>query len=171
MARPEVFIHENSRTMSNGYILAGLWTEHILLKTHIWNAAISSVCHRSTDFNWCHRCTVCQVHVLKLLYFFHFTVFSFYFRQYYSYVTDTQCKRVGTQCWVYGAIMFTEAILCIKNGKELFERTQALNIIIWLMLQLIVSVLCVVGCVMWHWYFQVIILNKKFNIDSISNGS
>lgn len=67
--------------------------------------------------------------------------------------------------------MFTEAILCIKNGKELFERTQALNIIIWLMLQLIVSVLCVVGCVMWHWYFQVIILNKKFNIDSISTGS
>ncbi len=23
------------------------------------------------------------------------------FRQYYSYVTDTQCKRVGTQCWVF----------------------------------------------------------------------
>lgn len=22
-------------------------------------------------------------------------------RQYYSYVTDPQCKRVGTQCWVF----------------------------------------------------------------------
>jgi hypothetical protein len=76
-------------------------------------------------------------------------------RQYYSYVTDTQCKRVGTQCWVYGAIMVTEALLCIKNGKELFERTQAINIIIWLLLQLLLSVLCVYGCVLWHRYFQV----------------
>ncbi|PNF20070.1 Phosphatidylserine synthase 1 [Cryptotermes secundus] len=75
-------------------------------------------------------------------------------RQYYSYVTDTQCKRVGTQCWVYGAIMVTEALLCIKNGKELFERTQAINIIIWLLLQLLLSVLCVYGCVLWHKYFQ-----------------
>lgn len=75
-------------------------------------------------------------------------------RQYYSYVTDTQCKRVGTQCWVYGAIMVTEALLCIKNGKELFERTQAINIIIWLLLQLLLSILCVYGCVLWHKYFQ-----------------
>lgn len=26
----------------------------------------------------------------------------FCFRQYYAYLTDTQCKRVGTQCWVFG---------------------------------------------------------------------
>ncbi|XP_063245103.1 phosphatidylserine synthase isoform X2 [Bacillus rossius redtenbacheri] len=77
-------------------------------------------------------------------------------RQYYSYVTDTQCKRVGTQCWVYGAIMVTEAILCLKNGKELFEQAQAVNIIIWLLVQLLVSVMCVYGCVLWHKYFQVV---------------
>lgn len=75
-------------------------------------------------------------------------------RQYYTYVTDTQCKRVGTQCWVYGAIMFTEAMLCIKNGKELFERTQAINIIVWLLIQMFVSVLCVYGCVLWNKYVQ-----------------
>jgi len=51
--------------------------------------------------------------------------------------------------------MVTEALLCIKNGKELFERTQAINIIIWLLLQLLLSVLCVYGCVLWHKYFQV----------------
>lgn len=79
---------------------------------------------------------------------------SYVFRQYYSYITDTQCKRVGTQCWVYGAIMFTEAMLCIKNGKELFERTQAINIIVWLLIQMIVSILVVYGCVLWHRYFQ-----------------
>nr|CAD7430244.1 unnamed protein product [Timema monikensis] len=75
-------------------------------------------------------------------------------RQYYSYTTDTQCKRVGTQCWVYGAIMVTEAILCIKNGKELFERTQAVNIIIWFLLQLMLSIMCVYGFVLWHKYIQ-----------------
>ncbi|KAF4523247.1 hypothetical protein B566_EDAN006870 [Ephemera danica] len=75
-------------------------------------------------------------------------------RQYYSYVTDTQCKRVGTQCWVYGAIMFLEAVLCIKNGRELFGRTQAQNIIVWLLVQLLCSIMCVSGCVLWHRYYQ-----------------
>lgn len=70
-------------------------------------------------------------------------------RQYYSYVTDTTCKRVGTQCWVYGCIMVCEALICIKHGRELFERTQAINIIVWLMVQLIISMVCVMGCVMW----------------------
>ncbi|XP_055694455.1 phosphatidylserine synthase [Lutzomyia longipalpis] len=75
-------------------------------------------------------------------------------RQYYVYITDTQCKRVGTQCWVYGGIMVSEAILCIKNGKELFERTQATNIIAWLLIQLFVSVVFVYGYMLWHKYFQ-----------------
>lgn len=26
-------------------------------------------------------------------------------RQYYAYLTDTQCKRVGTQCWVFGWVI------------------------------------------------------------------
>ncbi|XP_065347506.1 phosphatidylserine synthase [Cloeon dipterum] len=75
-------------------------------------------------------------------------------RQYYIYVTDTQCKRVGTQCWVYGAIMFLEAVLCIKNGRELFSRTQASNIIIWLLAQLFCAIVVVTGCVLWHFYFK-----------------
>lgn len=75
-------------------------------------------------------------------------------RQYYSYVTDTTCKRVGTQCWVYGCIMVSEALLCIKHGRELFEHTQAINIAIWLLVQLLISVLCVMGCVLWHKYVR-----------------
>lgn len=71
-------------------------------------------------------------------------------RQYYVYVTDTRCKRVGTQCWVYGAIMVSEAILCIKNGKELFERTQAINIVAWLTVQVIISVAFVYVAVLWQ---------------------
>lgn len=75
-------------------------------------------------------------------------------RQYYSYITDTTCKRVGTQCWVYGCIMVAEALLCIKHGRELFERTQAINIIVWLLIQLCVTIVFIVGCVLYNRYFR-----------------
>jgi len=79
------------------------------------------------------------------------------------YVTDPTCSRVGTQCWVYGAIMVTEALLCIRHGAALFERTQALNILLWLLCQSLVSVLCVYGCVLWHQYFEVDTNAFRFN--------
>lgn len=56
-------------------------------------------------------------------------------RQFYCYVTDTRCKRVGTQCWVFGAIMFTESLICVKFGVSLFAQTQIKNIFIWLFIQ------------------------------------
>lgn len=68
-------------------------------------------------------------------------------RQYYSYTTDATCKRLGTQCWVYGCIMVSEALICIKHGRELFEQTQAINIIIWLGIMFIISMGCVFACV------------------------
>uniref|UniRef100_A0A8C9QYJ0 Phosphatidylserine synthase n=1 Tax=Scleropages formosus TaxID=113540 RepID=A0A8C9QYJ0_SCLFO len=43
-------------------------------------------------------------------------------RQCYAYLTDTQCKRVGTQCWVFGAIAFLEALACVKFGQDLFSK-------------------------------------------------
>ncbi|KAK9709407.1 Phosphatidyl serine synthase [Popillia japonica] len=75
-------------------------------------------------------------------------------RQYYSYITDTTCKRVGTQCWVYVCIMVAEALLCIKHGRDLFEQTQAINIVFWLLVQLFITVLFIFGCVMWNNYFH-----------------
>lgn len=71
------------------------------------------------------------------------------------YVTDPRCTRVGTQCWVYGAIMVTEALVCFKFGRELFERTQATNIVLWLLLQMLASIACVYGCVLYHKESQV----------------
>lgn len=56
-------------------------------------------------------------------------------RQFYCYVTDTRCKRVGTQCWVFGAIMMTESLICVKFGVSLFARTQIQNIVAWLFIQ------------------------------------
>ncbi|XP_023022435.1 phosphatidylserine synthase 1 homolog l(3)77CDf [Leptinotarsa decemlineata] len=73
-------------------------------------------------------------------------------RQYYCYVTDTSCKRVGTQCWVFGCIMVCEALICIKHGQSLFERTQVVNLIIWMFIMFIVSVGCVIGCVLYNKY-------------------
>ncbi|XP_067133639.1 phosphatidylserine synthase-like [Centruroides vittatus] len=75
-------------------------------------------------------------------------------RQYYSYVTDPRCKRVGTQCWVFGAIMMTEASICIKFGAELFAQTQIQNILVWLLIQFILSVFCVYFCVLYGKYQQ-----------------
>ncbi|EFX73973.1 hypothetical protein DAPPUDRAFT_307510 [Daphnia pulex] len=71
-------------------------------------------------------------------------------RQYYTYVTDARCTRVGTQCWVFGAILFTELIICIKFGKEIFEHTQILTIALWLGIQSILSMICLYGCVLYH---------------------
>ncbi|CAL1541969.1 unnamed protein product [Lymnaea stagnalis] len=56
-------------------------------------------------------------------------------RQYYVYVTDTRCKRVGTQLWVFCAIMLTESIICIKFGLKMFRQTVATYIITWLCVQ------------------------------------
>lgn len=51
--------------------------------------------------------------------------------------------------------MVTEALLCVRHGAPVFERTQSLNILLWLLCQSFVSVLCVYGCVVWHQYFEV----------------
>ena len=70
-------------------------------------------------------------------------------RQFYCYVTDTSCKRVGTQCWVFGAIMLTELLICVKFGLELFKQTQIVNIVLWLLIQFGMSVICVYLCAVW----------------------
>ncbi|XP_046686687.1 phosphatidylserine synthase-like [Homalodisca vitripennis] len=59
------------------------------------------------------------------------------------------------QCWVYGAIMATEATSLHQGmAKSCFGQTQATNICIWLLLIFLLSCLCVYGCVVWHRYFQ-----------------
>jgi len=77
-------------------------------------------------------------------------VFARLYRQYYVYVTDARCKRLGTQCWVLVAITATEAIICTKFGRTLFGHTQIRNVILWLLVQLVMSVACVMGCVLIH---------------------
>ncbi|KAI7686379.1 hypothetical protein SSS_09905 [Sarcoptes scabiei] len=56
-------------------------------------------------------------------------------RQYYTYVTDTRCPRLGTQCWVFVAIAITETLICIKFGSNIFAQTQLRKIFLWLLMQ------------------------------------
>ena len=60
-------------------------------------------------------------------------------RQYYTFVTDPQCKRLGTQCWVFFMITFSELILVIKFGLDLFSQTQLSKMGLWLVLIVVVS--------------------------------
>ncbi|MCL4122738.1 UNVERIFIED_CONTAM: hypothetical protein GTU68_009828, partial [Idotea baltica] len=70
-------------------------------------------------------------------------------RQYYSYVTEPRCKRVGTQCWVYVLCVSIESLICIKFGGDVFQKTQIRNLVAWLLVQAAGSVLCVYLCVMY----------------------
>lgn len=57
--------------------------------------------------------------------------------------------------------MVTESMLCIKNGKELFGQAQVCNVIIWLVIQILVSIGCVYGVLLYHRYFEV---NQFYNM-------
>lgn len=65
-------------------------------------------------------------------------------------MTDPRCKRVGTQCWVYGLCMCIESLICIKFGADIFQHTQIRNIIVWILIQAAGSVMCVYLCVTHH---------------------
>jgi phosphatidylserine synthase 1 len=67
-------------------------------------------------------------------------------RQFYSHVTDTQCKRVGTQCWVFCAITLTESLICVKFGMEIFKQTELVYVLCWLTFQISCSIFCVYIC-------------------------
>ncbi|XP_043993871.1 phosphatidylserine synthase 1 [Gambusia affinis] len=72
-------------------------------------------------------------------------------RQYYAYLTDTRCKRVGTQCWVFGAIAFLEALVCVKFGVDLFSHTEILYVVLWFLCLALITLLCLYGMV---WFEQ-----------------
>jgi len=60
-------------------------------------------------------------------------------RQYYTYITDPRCKRIGTQCWVFLMVGFSELILVLKFGRELFSQTQLSKVLLWFVLNILVS--------------------------------
>ena len=57
---------------------------------------------------------------------------------------------MGTQCWVYICITLSEAFICFKFGRELFKQTVVTNVLIWLLLQMVITFVCVYLCVTWN---------------------
>ena len=55
------------------------------------------------------------------------------------YITDKQCKRLGSQAWVFMCIALSELILNIKFGLDLFSQTQISKMIIWIILNVTIS--------------------------------
>jgi phosphatidylserine synthase 1 len=62
-------------------------------------------------------------------------------RQYYTFITDKRCKRLGSQAWVFICIAFSELILNLKFGKELFSQTQWKTMILWIVVNLCIAFL------------------------------
>ena len=62
-------------------------------------------------------------------------------RQYYSFITDKYCDRMGTQAWVGFAILIAELLFSIKFGMAILPRPAMLYLGGWLLLIACVSVL------------------------------
>lgn len=63
-------------------------------------------------------------------------------RQYYVYVTDTTCRKMGTQCWIFIAINFMELLVNLKFGFQTFTNTHLSYITCWM---LFCGVVCAIG--------------------------
>lgn len=88
-------------------------------------------------------------------------------RQYYTYVTDPMCKRVGTQLWVFTAITLLEFINCIKHGHDVFAQTVFTNVILWLLVQMGMVLICLYIL----WFFFTEQRKKRANATAVESDS
>ncbi|PIK39432.1 putative phosphatidylserine synthase 1, partial [Apostichopus japonicus] len=85
-------------------------------------------------------------------------------RQYYTYVTDPMCKRVGTQLWVFTAITVLEFIISIKHGQHVFSQTIFTNVILWLLVQMGMVLICLY--ILWFFFTK---QSKKTAVGRLRN--
>ena len=71
-------------------------------------------------------------------------------RQYYIYITDKRCKRLGSQAWVFICVAFSELILNLKFGKDLFSQTQMSKMLVWLVVNLIIAFLGMIASMRYY---------------------
>lgn len=64
-------------------------------------------------------------------------------RQYYVYVTDNTCKRLGTQAWVSVGVMITELLISVRFGVTILPRPAWMFMLGWLGLTALFSVVMV----------------------------
>ncbi|XP_059086956.1 phosphatidylserine synthase-like [Tigriopus californicus] len=76
-------------------------------------------------------------------------------RQYYTYITDKECDRLGSQVWVFIAIAMSELIFHIKFGLDFFSNTQISKMLIWVVLNIVISCSGLyVSTLIYKWRFQ-----------------
>ena len=64
-------------------------------------------------------------------------------RQYYLFVTDRTCRRIGTQAWVYVALAVTEMLISIRFGAPKLPCPALLMVVTWLVIVALLSLLVV----------------------------
>ncbi|CAH8624457.1 unnamed protein product [Heterobilharzia americana] len=93
-------------------------------------------------------------------------------RQYYLYVIDPHIKRVGSQLWLFIAIVLTEGLVCLKLGSEIFEKTVLWNLIYWVVWMVFSSFLTVwIGRYLANGHYSIKYFRKsdRSHIDTISS--
>ena len=66
--------------------------------------------------------------------------------------------------------MITELIICIKFGREIFERTQILTIAAWLVIQFLMTLICLGGCIYYHKRAPNKVYKYYFSQSNIANA-
>lgn len=64
-------------------------------------------------------------------------------RQYYVYITDKTCHRLGTQAWLFFAIMIVELLISVKFGMGMLPAPALMAMLGWLGVAALVSVVAV----------------------------
>jgi len=67
-------------------------------------------------------------------------------RQYYSYATDSRCKRLGNHAWLFIAIITVETIVNIKFGYNELSNANQWKIIQWIFIMVIGSLVGLLIC-------------------------
>ena len=62
-------------------------------------------------------------------------------KHFITWMTDTQCRVIGAQCVIYGAIILTEALICIKFEPRILSRMQIQTMILWFLVQVTLNLL------------------------------
>ena len=83
-------------------------------------------------------------------------------RQYYTYVTDRTCKRLGTQAWVFYAIMIAELLVSIKYGTHVMPKPAITAVIGWFVFQLVLGCAVLIGIVAYRVRKRHVELKQKF---------
>ncbi|CAD5220206.1 unnamed protein product [Bursaphelenchus okinawaensis] len=70
-------------------------------------------------------------------------------RQWYLFVTDPRTTRIGMQTWTFALVCILELAICIKFGRKTFESLQMQALLLWIVVVVIGTIICVWISVKW----------------------